>query len=131
MTTSHIQTIILTKAGLKTSVSKGSGSMKGYFRIMPIFQDGRYPNIPIELVNELKQLLSSFDYANKPLFISCSDVNVYGITDDRLIMKKEAKSKPLTEGKGWGSKNSQMRLDKASQRYAKLLRRDGNRANYY
>jgi hypothetical protein len=124
MTAAQIQEIILTEAGLKTSVKVyKSGSMNGYVRIMPIFQDGRYPSLPIALVQKLKTLLSDFDYSNKPLYCSCSDVCVYQIVDDRLQMKKESKPKEIDENKiskGWGSKNSQMRLDKASKRAAKL-----------
>jgi len=135
MTASEIQNKILTETGLKTSVKKySSGSMKGYVRIMPIYQNGSYPSIPFEFVQKLKAELSSFDYDNKPVFCTCSDISVYGLEDDRIQMKKERKPKeidPNKPQKGWGSKNSQLRLDKATARYAKLLRKDNNRAKYY
>ncbi len=48
-----------------------------------------------------------------------------------MEFKKERKPKASeTTSKGWGSKNSQMRLDKASARYAKKLMK-GNCARYY
>jgi hypothetical protein len=123
MKASEIQTKILTETGLKTSVKKYStGSMKGYVRIMPIFQNGSYPSLPFEFVQKLKAELAGFDYANKPVFCTCSDITVFQIEDDRIQMKKESKPKIDTNKviKGWGSKNSQMRLDKASRRAAKI-----------
>ena len=124
MKASEIQTKILTETGLKTSVKKYStGSMKGYVRIMPIFQNGSYPSLPFEFVQKLKAELAGFDYANKPVFCTCSDISVYQIEDDRIQMKKENKPKEVDTNKvtkGWGSKNSQMRLDKASRRAAKI-----------
>jgi hypothetical protein len=92
MKASEIQAKILTETGLKTSVKKyTSGSMKGYVRIMPIYQNGSYPTLPFEFVQKLKAELAVFDYANKPLFCSTSDISVYGIEDDRINMKKEHK----------------------------------------
>jgi hypothetical protein len=124
MKASEIQTKILAETGLKTSVKKySSGSMKGYVRIMPIFQNGSYPSLPFEFVQKLKAELTGFDYANKPVFCSCYDISVYEIEDDRIQMKKESKPKEIDTNKtmkGWGSKNSQMRLDKASRKAAKI-----------
>jgi hypothetical protein len=124
MKASDIQTKILNETGLKTSVKKYStGSMKGYVRIIPIFQNGSYPSFPFDFVRNLKEELKSFDYGSNPVFCSCSEISVYGIEDDRIQMKKERKPKEIEsmkDGKGWGSKNSQMRLDKASRRAAKI-----------
>lgn len=134
MTAAEIQNRILTETGLKTSVKKYStGSMKGYIRIMPIFQNGCYPSLPFEFVQKLKSELASFDYANKPVFCTCSDISVYQIEDDRIQMKKESKPKQVDPNKimkGWGSKNSQMRLDKATTRNAKKMSKGGT-ARYY
>lgn len=134
MTAAEIQTKILTETGLKTSVKKHkTGSMKGYIRIMPIFQNGSYPSLPFDFVQKLKTELSQFNYHDKPVFCTCSDICIYQIEDDRIHMKKERKPKAVDSDKpmkGWGSKNSQIRLDKAVQRYAKNLRKDGNRARY-
>ena len=134
MTAAEIQKRILEETGLKTSVKKYSnGSMKGYIRIMPIFQNGTYPSIPFDFVQKLKADLHSFDYANKPVFCTCSDISVYQIEDNRIEMKKERKQKPIDIDKpmkGWGSKNSQIRLDKATARNAKKLNKGGV-ARYY
>ena len=134
MKASEIQTKILTETGLKTSVKKYStGSMKGYVRIMPIFQNGSYPSLPFEFVRKLKAELAGFDYADKPVFCSCLDISVYQIEDDRIQMKKESKPKEVDTNKvtkGWGSKNSQMRLDKATSRNAKKMNKGGV-ARYY
>lgn len=134
MTASEIQNFILDKANLKTSVKIfKNGSMKGYVRIMPIYQNGSYPSIPREVWGELKELLSKYDYANFPLFCGYSEISVFGIEDDRIQMKKEAKPKEIAETKvkHWGSKNSQMRLDKAAARYADKIRSGKNVARYY
>lgn len=134
MKASEIQTKILTETGLKTSVKKYStGSMMGYVRIMPIFQNGSYPSFPFEVVQKLKAELACFDYANKPVFCTCSDISVYQIEDDRIQMKKESKPKEIDPNKtmkGWGSKNSQMRLDKTTSRNAKKMNKGGV-ARYY
>jgi hypothetical protein len=135
MTASEIQLKILNETGLKTSVKKYStGSMKGYIKIMPIFQSGSYPSMPFDFIQKLKKELAAFDYNNKPVFCSCSDICIYEIEDDRIQMKKEIKPKEADNSKttkGWGSKNSQIRLNKAVRRYAKNLRKYGNRASYW
>jgi hypothetical protein len=120
-TISEIQTEILTQTGLKTSVSKGKGSMKGYFRIMPIFQNGTYPNMPHDFIVQMRDKLSVFGTEEKPIFCTISDIYVFDFADDRQIHKKESKGKEISEMKvkEWGSKNSQMRLDKTALRYAK------------
>ena len=133
MTVSEIQKRILDETGLKTSVKKYSnGSMNGYLRIIPIFQNGTYPTMPFEFIKNLKEELSEFNYENKPLFCSVSDICIYNIEDDRIQMKKEKKTVIDTNktSKGWGSKNSQMRLDKATARNAKKMRKGGT-ATYY
>lgn len=125
MNASDIQNKILKETGLKTSVKKySSGSLKGYIRIMPIFQNGCYPSLPFDFVQKLKTELSNFDYNQKPVFCTISDIHIYDIIDDRIIMKKENKPKPIEElsVRQWGSKYSQMRLDKTAARYAKKRR---------
>jgi hypothetical protein len=68
MKASEIQTKILTETGLRTSVKRYSnGSMRGYVRIIPIFQNGSYPSLPFEFVQKLKADLAGFDYANNPV----------------------------------------------------------------
>lgn len=132
-TISNIQDEILLKTGIRTSVKKGSGSMRGYLYITPMFQNGDYPLIPFDLCSELKSLLSIFDSNNKPLFCSTSAIIIHGITDDRKEFKKERKPKPIDPDKitkGWGSKNSQMRLDKAIARNVVKTSKGGN-ARYY
>jgi hypothetical protein len=120
----EIQEDIYKKTGLKTSIKKGSGSMKGYLQIRPIFQNGNYPNFPHEFINELRPQLLNFDYANKPLFCTISEVCIYQIEDNRIEYKKERKPKLIEDMgvKSWGSKNSQMRLDKKAASYAKKRR---------
>ncbi len=134
MKASEIQTKILTETGLKTSVKKYStGSMKGYVRIIPIFQNGSYPSLPFKFVRKLKVELQNFNYENKPLFCSISEISIYGISDEKTQYKNERKPKPADDSKptkGWGSKNSQMRLDKATSRNAKKMNKGGV-ARYY
>jgi hypothetical protein len=118
---------------LKTSVRKGTGSMSGYVCIRAIFQNGSYPSFPHEFVQRLKIELQNFNYENKPLFSSISEISVYGISDEKTQYKKERKPKPADDSKpmkGWGSKNSQMRLDKATRRNAKRLKA-GTTARYW
>ena len=133
MTISNIQKKILDETGLKTSVKKLMGSQKGYLRIFPIFQNGYYPSFPFDFVRKLKIELSAFDSDKNPVFCSISDILIWQIEDDRVEMKKERKPKPIDTDKvtkGWGSANSQMRLDKRAERYAKRLEK-GNCAKYY
>lgn len=130
---SEIQEILFLKYNLKTSVKKGSGSMKGYLIITPMFQNGSYPLIPFSSLNEFKSLLYDFDSNQYPVFCSTSNIAIYGILDNRSEFKTERKPKPLDINKitkGWGSKNSQMRLDKATARNAVKMNK-GNTARYY
>lgn len=94
MRASDIQKRILTETGLKTSVKKHSkGSMKGYVRIMPTYQNGCYPSFPFDFVQKLKEELAQFDYADRPVFCSVSDISIYAIEDDRIHMKKKVSPK--------------------------------------
>lgn len=124
-TTKEIQEYIFTHTQIKTSVKKGTGSMKGYYIFTPLFQNGSYPNFPFDFVQSLYPLLPDSDI--NPTFAAIGNISVYGLTDDRIEYKKERKPLPITEKKtkSWGSKNSQMRLDKAGARFGKRLRRDG------
>ncbi len=55
MTRSEIQQKILAETGIKTSVKKLNGSMKKYTCFSPMFQDGKYPQFPIEWAREFKK----------------------------------------------------------------------------
>ena len=132
MTVKEIQDFIFNRSGLKTSVKKGTGSMKGYLIIWPMFQNELYPSIPFDIVQELKEKLSKFDYANYPVFCSTSEISIYNIEDNRVKFKTENKPKNIEnmKVKQWGSKNSQMRLDKATAKHAKNSKK-GNTVRYY
>jgi hypothetical protein len=123
-TVKEIQIYILAETGLKTSVKKGTGSMKGYINIWPKYQSNEYPNFPFEFSQKIKKILKQFDSVEKPLFCSTSEVSIYLIEDNRINFKNESKPKSKEDMKArtWGSKNSQMRLDKKAARYAKNSR---------
>ncbi len=129
---SEVQNYILEHAGLKTSVRVGKGSMKGYLIVIPIFQNDCYPDIDFKVTRELEKILDEYDKHPNPVFCSVSTISVAGLNDDRINMKKERKPKEISEMKvkQWGSKNSQMRLDKATERNAKRMNK-GNTARYY
>lgn len=125
MKVQEIQNLILEKTGLKTSVKKGTGSQKGYLIIWPQFQNGIYPAWGEDMRNELKELLKEYDREPKPLFCSRDTLTVFGIENDSIKFKREAKPGVITENskaKQWGSKNSQMRLNKKAAGYAKKRR---------
>lgn len=133
-TTSEIQQYILDKTGLKTGVRKLHGSMKGYFMIYPLFQNNEHPKIPFELGRELKAILKS-DPVN-PTFCSVDSIDVHesnGFTNDAVKMKSERRQKSPEEMKvkGWGSKNSQLRLDKATARLAKRMQNGTTGVRFY
>lgn len=124
MKISEIQKLILDETGIKTSVKKGRGSMKGYTIFSPIFQGGEYPKFPFQWRVGFKDKFPKCDI--KTMFVSEYSIDVYhGVElDAPLRFKKERKPKPISEQKvrEWGSKNSQLRLDKAAARYAKKRR---------
>lgn len=136
MKVSEMQTAIFEQTGLKTSVKKLTGSMKHHIKIWPIYQNGDYPKFPFEWGNEFKKQfkavpeLDAFPYFSPMQF----DIPAQNFTEfDPIIYKKERRPRPIDENtkvKEWGSKNSQLRLDKAAARYAKALRRGENRARY-
>lgn len=134
MKVSEYQEKILAETGLKTTVSKMSGSMKHHLRFMPMFQGGGYPNFPFEWAQEQSKLFKSNGHG---VFCTTSNFNIpaFNFSEyDPIKYQKERKPKPIDENtpsKEWGSKNSQIRLDKAAARYAKGLRRGENRARYY
>src|ERR1700740_639397 len=95
-TTAEIQQYIFDKTGLKTGVRSGKGSMKGYFIIYPIFQNGIYPNIDHSVIIELRRILP--DSEPYPTFCTVSDISIHeskGIVNERLSYKKENKPKPI------------------------------------
>lgn len=132
-TAKDIQEHIFTHTGLKTSVKQGKGSMKGYTVIWPIFQSGTYPNLPFDYIPTLRVLLAEYGNEAKPVFCSVSEIAVPGLDAECVKFKKEAKPKPVEDKpvRSWGSKNSQLRLDKATARYAAGARRGRNQARYY
>ena len=80
MKISDIQAKILLETGIKTSVAKiTNGSMKGYVRIRPKIKNGEYPNFDFQFIQNLKKELNLFDYQNKPLFCTISEIHVFGI----------------------------------------------------
>jgi len=126
MKVSEIQQAIFEQTGLKTSFKRMTGSMKYHVKIWPIFQGGKYPNFPFDWANEFKKKFKA-DLAHDCFpYASVGELNIpaTNITEfDPITYKKERKAKPIDDGKvmkGWGSKNSQMRLDKASRRAAKI-----------
>jgi hypothetical protein len=133
MTISEIQTAIFEQTGLKTTVKSNRGSMKHHVTVKPLFQGGAYPNFPHEWVREFGKQFKSFGHG---VFctVSSLEIPLPNFTDITPIKyKKERKPKhidPDTPMAGWGSANSQLRLDKATSRYAKHLKK-GNCARYY
>lgn len=130
MKVSEIQQAIFEQTGLKTSFKRMTGSMKFHVKIWPIFQDGKYPNFPFEWVNQFaKQFKADLAHDCFP-YGSVGELNIPAVNFteiDPITYKKERKPKfdPDKVVKGWGSKNSQMRLDKAGARFGNRLRRDG------
>ncbi len=134
MKVSEIQIAILEQTGIKTSVKKYTGSMKHHYGFTPLFQDGKYPNYPYEWAREfIKQFATIPGYRNYFVNGNILDILALNFTDyDPIKYQKERKPKPIEEMKvkQWGSKNSQLRLDKATERNAKKLRA-GTTARYY
>lgn len=136
MKVSELQEIILKETGIKTSVRKYKGSMKFHYGFTSMFQNGEYPKFPIEWGrNFVKQFATIPGHGNYFTNGNMIDILQINFTEyDPIKYQKESKPKPVDENKtakGWGSKNSQLRLDKAASRYAKALRRGENRARYY
>lgn len=133
MKTSEIQTAILTQTGIKTSIKKGTGSMKGYKIFSPIFQNGHYPKFPFDWRQAFKQHFPKCSI--KTMFVSDYSIDIYhGVEDDEPInFKKERKPKTIDQMKvkQWGSKNSQLRLDKATRRHADKIRRGIDTVKYW
>ena len=136
MKVSELQEKIFAETGLKTSVKKQTGSMKHHYAFTPLFQNGEYPKYPIEWGRQIvKQFQDMPGLGNYFTNGNILDILALNFTDyDPIQYKKERKPKPIDPDKplkGWGSKNSQVRLDKAASRYAKALRRGESRARYY
>lgn len=133
MKISEIQKLIFERTGLKTTARHNKGSMKGYITIRPMFQGGDYALFPIEFAREIKSTFKTFG-DNYPI-CGAQDINIpiQNITEfDPIRYKKENKPKEREQMtvKGWGSKNSQLRLDKATARNAKKLK-NGKTARYW
>lgn len=123
MKVSEIQTAIFEQTGLKTSAKRRTGSMKHHYTIWPIYQGGKYPDFPFAWVQEFSKQFKSFGHG---VFCTVGSLDIPAanfIEFDPIQYKKEHKPKTIDDGKpmkGWGSKNSQLRLDKASRRAAKI-----------
>jgi len=125
MKVSEIQAAIFEQTGLKTSAKKMTGSMKHHVKVWPIFQGGKYPSFSLEWARDfVKQFNPDLQNDCFP-YGSTGELNI-PITNfteiDPVTYKKERKAKPIDQMnvKQWGSKNSQLRLDKASRRTAKI-----------
>ena len=132
MTTAEIQAVIFEQTGLKTSVRTNKGSMKHHYTFTPMFQGGQRPYFPFEFTREIKTMFKSYGHG-----VYCSttsiDIPVMNFTENNPIQyKKERKPKPISEMKvkQWGSKNSQLRLDRTTARNAVKLKA-GTTARYY
>jgi hypothetical protein len=130
MKASEIQKLILTETGIKTSVKQGTGSMKNYLIFSPMFQNGIYPEFPFQWRREKGQAHPGAE--PYPNFWGSTQIHIYNIENDFKSFKKERKpkEKEYQKVKQWGSKNSQIRLDKAVKRNAKNMKK-GNTARYY
>lgn len=135
MKVSEIQTAIFEQTGIKTSVKKMNGSMKRHIKIWPIFQGGKYPDFPFDWLQDFKKQFKGIPETDTWPYCTVSDLNLPAalFEFDPIQYPKESKPKPIDDGKpmkGWGSKNSQMRLDKAAARNAIKMRKGGT-ARYY
>ena len=127
MTTKEYQTELFNRTGLKISVQTCTGSMKGYHKFWPQYQKGNYPNFDHEFIEDLRN-----ENTGKNIF-TVSDIHIFGLESSECVkFKRESKPKEITEMKvrTWGSKNSQMRLDKRTATNAKRMQK-GNTARYY
>lgn len=134
-TIADIQKIMFDELGLKTSVLiVKTGSMKGYCLFRPMFQGGEYPDIPFAWTQNARERFKEFYIENDPLHgVSCSisQLYIYGVTGDKMHFKRECKPKVSESNPSWGSKNSQLRLDKAARRYAKRVRQGKKTVRFY
>lgn len=129
MTTAQIQESILTQTGIKTSVKKLTGSMKQHIRFAAMLQNGLYPKFDFTWRNQFKNARGFGNFADDYSI----DIHIAHIEPgEPMQFKRERKPKTIDEMsvKRWGSKNSQMRLDKATRRNAKKLRA-GTTARYW
>lgn len=82
MKTSEIQTMILENTGIKTSVKKGTGSMKNYISFSPMFQNGTYPCFPFDFTREFpKQFKTTPGNTN---FASGTVIDILNINFDEI-----------------------------------------------
>ena len=130
-TVSEIQQLIFEQTGIKTSVKKGTGSVKDYITFSPMFQSGKYPEFSFDWRREFAAKYP--ETIPETVFVSGTQIKLHKtvITGDSIKYKKERKPLPFEQMKvrEWGSKNSQMRLDKATKRNAVKLRA-GTTARY-
>lgn len=126
-----IQKTILDVTGLKTSVKVGSltSSMRGYVMFRAAKVAGQFTQWTFEQGNQLRALFAGTE--EKPTTGTFYELCVYFGNEaynyerapkTSAVKKEAAPASEKVTRSGWGSKNSQMRLDKASRRYAKRLR---------
>jgi hypothetical protein len=124
MKISEIQQTIFAETGIKTSVKKGVGSMRGYYVFTPMFQGGVYPKFPVEWCRAFRDRFPRSD--SSPMFSTVDRIEIFhGVeVDESVKFKRESKPKTRDEMsvRTWGSENSQIRLDKTAARYAKKRR---------
>jgi hypothetical protein len=133
MKVSEIQTAILEQTGIKTSVKSGKGSLKMYLIFSPMFQNGIYPEFPFDWRQKFG---SNYPETEPPtVFVGGTQIHLHKsvVEGEAIQYKKECKPKPIDEMKvrQWGSKNSQIRLDKAAARHAKALRQGRDTVRYW
>lgn len=132
MQVSELQTLIFEQTGIKTSVKHGKGSNKMYLIFSPMFQNGIYPQYPFDW----RQQFAATYPQTEPATVSVNGTQIHlhksVLTGEAIEYKKERKPKPIEQQavKQWGSKNSQLRLDKATARNAVKLRA-GTTARYW
>jgi len=134
-TVKQIQAEILEQTGIKTSVKKLKGSMKNYICFSPMFQNGLYPEFDfqwrIEYMKKFETVGQDTNSCNGTqmciLLINFNDLEPEQYKKERKPTKFED-----LKVRSWGSKNSQFRLDKNAERYAKKLSRpNSTNARYY
>lgn len=133
-TIQEVQKTLYEQTGLKTSVKKLKGSMKNYVMISAMFQNGNYPKFEFEYGRNFIKKFRNFGDDENGFSLTHFTLLIQNFTDlTPMKFKTEKKPKTIEEMKvrEWGSKNSQMRLDKKSAAYAKKGRQGRNQARYY
>lgn len=133
MTIADFQNFILKETSIKTSVKKNKGSMKDYTTFTPIYQKGIYPEYDFTW---RQNLIKQYTETDPPqIMVSSSQIQLHNslLSGEALHFKREKKPLPIEQMKvrQWGSKNSQMRYDKAVARNHKRVMRGDGGARFY